>query len=166
MRIRTIHIGLLFLAFGCVNSPKETTDDKSIDKKIDYEKLENTLVYNSNDAIWAYDFDSILKDFRPIKLRKIINDTLTAEEIERIVNRTWPKIQIKYVKSKNDTVFVVIPESEVLTQQMGTTGADQFMISTTYSFTELIGIKYVSYDFEFGDHANPGVYDRQSWDEK
>ena len=68
--------------------------------------------------------------------------------------------------TKKDTVFIYIPDSGVLTQQMGSAGAEQFMVSTTYSFTELIGITYVSFEFEFGDHANPGVYDRQSWNEK
>jgi len=48
---------------------------------------------------------------------------------------------------------------------MGSAGAESFMVSTVYSFTEIKGIKYVSLDFEFGDHANPGVYNRNSWDE-
>jgi len=46
---------------------------------------------------------------------------------------------------------------------MGTWGADQFVISTTYSFSELAGIKYVSFTFIEGDHAMPGVYSRNSW---
>ncbi len=49
---------------------------------------------------------------------------------------------------------------------MGTSGAEGFMVSTTFTFTELNGIKYVSYDFQYGDHANPGVYDRHSWDKE
>jgi hypothetical protein len=62
-------------------------------------------------------------------------------------------------------VFVSIPESEVLTQQMGTAGAESFMVTTVYSFTEIKDIKYVSFDFEAGDHASPGIYSRNSWDE-
>jgi hypothetical protein len=46
---------------------------------------------------------------------------------------------------------------------MGSAGAESFMITTTYSFTELKGINYVSFDFEEGDHAMPGVYNRNSW---
>jgi hypothetical protein len=90
---------------------------------------------------------------------------LTIQLIEKIVNKTWPKVQIKYLKTSKDTVFIAIPNSEVLTQQMGTSGAEAFMISTTYSLTDLKGIKYVSYDFEIGDHANPGVYSRSYWKE-
>jgi len=85
--------------------------------------------------------------------------------MEKIINKTWPRVQIKYIKTSHDTAFISIPESEVLTQQMGSAGAESFMVSTVYSFTEIKGIKYVSLDFEFGDHANPGVYNRNSWDE-
>ncbi len=34
------------------------------------------------------------------------------------------------------------------------------MISTTFSFTELKGIKFVSFNFEEGDHGVSGVYNR------
>lgn len=48
---------------------------------------------------------------------------------------------------------------------MGSAGAESFMISTTFSLTELKGVNYVSYDFEEGDPSRPGVYNRNSWDE-
>ncbi|CAG0964558.1 hypothetical protein FLAV_00888 [Flavobacteriales bacterium] len=127
---------------------------------------ENTMVYNPINAIWICSFDTLLKDFKPIKLRNINRDTLTPQKIEDIINKNWPKVQIKYLSTSIDTIFLSIPHSEVLTQQMGSSGADQFMVSTTYTFTELKGIKYVSYEFEFGDHANPGVYCRSSWTTK
>lgn len=165
-------MGLLFLTLGCNNSTQEKSDiehsDSSssvINPNLDI-KLENSLVYIPTDALWAFQLDTILNDFKPVKLLQFNKDTLTVQRIETIVNKTWPKVQIEYLRTSKDTVFISIPDSEVLTQQMGTTGADQFMISTTYSFTELIGIKYVSYQFELGDHANPGVYSRSSWDRK
>jgi hypothetical protein len=48
-----------------------------------------------------------------------------------------------------------------ITQQMGTSGADDYMTTTTFTLTELKGIKYVNFDFEEGDHAVPGTYSRQ-----
>ena len=55
-----------------------------------------------------------------------------------------------------------IPHSEMLTERIGSTGAEIYMASATRSLTELKGIKYVNYDFEEGDHATPGVYNRNS----
>ena len=98
-------------------------------------------------------------------MRQVDNDTLTGETLEKIINKSWPKVQIKFNGTSNDTAFVSIPESEVLTQQMGSAGTEGFMISTTWSFTELKGIGYVAFDFAYGDHAMPGVYNRNSWEE-
>ena len=163
-------IGLLFLTLGCNNSTQENSDigysDSSASNKLPTQgvKPENSLVYVPTYALWAFKYDTVLSDFKLIKMRLFNKDTLTAQSIETIINKTWPKVQVKYLKTSKDTIFLVIPESEVLTQQMGTTGAEHFMISATYSFTEFVGIKYVSYQFEYGDHANPGVYSRNSWD--
>ncbi len=44
---------------------------------------------------------------------------------------------------------------------MGTTGADDYMSTTTFTLTELRGIKYVNFAFEEGDHAVPGTYSRK-----
>ncbi|NUM51271.1 MAG: hypothetical protein HUU48_09155 [Flavobacteriales bacterium] len=170
--LSTIILGtaiLVFLSIYFINIVFPSTNDKQPDLKktptiVSYP--ENTMVYNPTNAIWLYSFDTLLKDFKPIKLRNINSDTLTPKKIEDIINENWPKVQIKYLSTSIDTIFLSIPHSEVLTQQMGTSGAEQFMVSTTYTFTELKGIKYVAYDFEFGDHANPGVYCRSSWTTK
>lgn len=169
MRTTTLIIGLILLALGCNTSTQDNKEATHLDSvsndliKEKSNKQENTFAYNPAGALWEYQFDTILKDFKLVKLRQYNKDTLTIQRVENIVNKTWPKVQIKYLKTSKDTVYITIPESEVLTQQMGTSGADAFMISTTYSFTDLKGIKYVSYEFEVGDHANPGVYSRDYW---
>jgi hypothetical protein len=38
------------------------------------------------------------------------------------------------------------------------------MASTTYSLTELKGIKYVNYTMQAGDHVSPGTYSRKSFE--
>lgn len=169
MRTSTLLIGLTLLTLGCNTSTQDHKEAKHLNgsrtglRNENTSKQKNTFIHNPTDALWEYKFDTILKDFKLVKLRQYNKDTLTIKRVENIINKTWPKVQIKYLKSSKDTVFITIPESEVLTQQMGSSGADAFMISTTYSFTDLNGIKYVSYDFEIGDHASPGVYNRNSW---
>jgi hypothetical protein len=37
------------------------------------------------------------------------------------------------------------------------------MAIATYTLTEMAGIKYVHYDFEEGDHAEPGTYSRANF---
>lgn len=60
-------------------------------------------------------------------------------------------------------MFIRIPDSEYLTQRMGSTGAYEYMIAVTFTFTELEEIEFVNFDFELGDHAKPGTYTRQQF---
>ena len=121
------------------------------------------MIYDSSTALWTLDIDNSTDDFKLVKSKEVNSETLTPAGVVLIVNKSWPKIQIKYFVQRSDTIVISIPESEVLTQRMGTMGAEQFMSSTTYSFTELTDVNYVKYEFEAGVHALPGVYSRESW---
>ena len=116
-------------------------------------------------AIWTYSFDEQLRDFKPVKRRNINQDSLNLDFRIKLINRNWmDQVEIKYDDRSGDTLFIDIPNSIMLTQQMGTQGALEFMVSTTFTLTELKGINNISYQFDEGDHAVPGVYNRHSWD--
>ena len=106
--------------------------------------------------MWDFDCDSILK------LQNVNADTLTYSKLIKGINDKYlDKVYLEFVKISYDTIFVKIKNSDHLTQQMGTCGADQYMISNTFTLTELKDIKYVHFDFEYGDHASPGAYSRK-----
>jgi hypothetical protein len=65
-----------------------------------------------------------------------------------------------------DTVFLFIDNSNYLTQQMGTTGADEYLAKLTFTVTELESINFVNLNFEEGDHAVPGTYQRTDFNAK
>jgi len=146
--------------FACSNpeTEKETTVTSATNKD-----TVNTSLQEETKAIWKYVFDSTLNDFKPVQQRSVSKVDLSPQHIEKIINKNWPNVQIRYNRTSHDTIYISIPNSTVLTQQMGTTGALQFLVSTTYTFTELNDIQHVAFDFEEGDHAIPGVYDRNSW---
>lgn len=108
--------------------------------------------------MWDFDCDSILK------LRNVNADTLTYLKLIKGINDKYlDKVYLEFVKTSQDTIFVAIKDSEYLTQQMGTCGTDQYIISTTFALTELKNIKNVTFDFESGDHASPGTRNRESY---
>lgn len=109
-------------------------------------------------SIWIYDsmVDTV------IQTRKVDKDRLTSEKLINVINSKYQdEVMLDLVNISNDTIFVKIDNSEFLTQQMGTTGADQYMITATFTLTELPKIKFVNFDFEYGDHASPGTYTRK-----
>jgi hypothetical protein len=90
-------------------------------------------------------------------------DTLSSDAVIAFQNATYPNVQLVFVKTSGDTLFVKIPSSTILTQQMGTSGASTYMASAVYNLTEIPGIHFVNLDFEEGDHASPGTYSRDSF---
>jgi hypothetical protein len=164
MKTKLILPGLILLIIGCTTTQHDDRATGDTDEKRE-NSSEHSVVYDPSTAIWSYDFNQQTEEFEAKQLRPVDRDTLTGEILEKILHKTWPRVAIKFIRTSNDTAFISIPNSEVLTQQMGSAGAESFMISTTFSFTELKGINHVSFDFEEGDHAIPGVYNRNSWDQ-
>jgi len=120
---------------------------------------------NTNDSmlIWRYDCNTN----KIQKIKKVNSDTMTWKSVVSIVNCVYQnRVHLDYVGISHDTIIVKIKESEYLTEQMGTCGADEFMISTTFSLTELKDIHFVTFDFDIGDHASPGTYSRMYYFER
>ena len=90
-------------------------------------------------------------------------DSLSPASIINFINGKDTNIHLDLTKISNDTIYVKIPNATHLTQQMGSSGAELYMAGVIYNLTELNGIRYVNFDFEEGDHAGPGTYNRDSF---
>ncbi|PKL85440.1 MAG: hypothetical protein CVV22_07725 [Ignavibacteriae bacterium HGW-Ignavibacteriae-1] len=157
-----ILIGLVFLFSGCETKQQDEKAARETDEKSETVS-ESSALNDTLEAIWGYEFNEQTSEFEVKQLRTVDKDALSGETLEKIINKAWSKVQIKFIKTSNDTAYISIPDSKVLTQQMGSAGAESFMVSTTFTFTELKGINHLSFAFEEGDHAAPGVYNRKSW---
>jgi hypothetical protein len=118
---------------------------------------ESPLQIQNQTILWQVN-DSLSLKLRPPKVSGL--DTMTVQHVINVINANYDSIHLEYVKTSHDTVYVHIPNAENLTERIGSTGAQMFMASTTFSLTTIKGIDYVNYDFVEGDHAAPGVYDR------
>jgi hypothetical protein len=72
-----------------------------------------------------------------------------------------PKVKLLYVKKNIASVEVI--NAGYLTQRMGSSGAQAYIASVTFTLTENPQIKKVNFIFEEGDHAMPGTYSRQDF---
>jgi len=153
----------IFLIFSCAdNKSKEiiTIEDTS---NIQPDNIERTDYSEQSDRlIWSADFDTAKGNFVLKQHRKVNADTLSPEKLIKEFNSVWAT-QLVFRKISNDTIYVEIPDSERLTQHVGSTGAELYMSSATFILTELKGIKYVNYDFLEGDHLSPGTMSRESF---
>lgn len=90
-------------------------------------------------------------------------DSLDIFAVVRFINNSNANIKMEWVKTSNDTAYLKIADATYLTQQMGSTGAQMWLAAAVFNLTEIPGVRYVNFDFEEGDHAGPGTYDRNSF---
>lgn len=86
-----------------------------------------------------------------LQMKKIISpvvDSLSVASVTGYINGDDSNIQLEYVKTSGDTVFLKILDAEYLTQRMGSSGPTMYLAGVVYNFTEIPGIKYVNFDFE------------------
>ena len=136
----------------------------------DKENVEDTIMTGDASLFapdrlpWVSDFDTLKNEFYLKQQRTVNPDSLTAENLINNLNAAWENVKLVLVKTSNDTLYVSIPDSDFLGQQMGSAGAQAYMASTTYNLTELKSIRYVNYDMPAGDHVSPGTYSRKSFE--
>jgi hypothetical protein len=97
------------------------------------------------------------------KVETMESNSLTASSVINFINSGNTNIRLDLVKTSNDTIYIKIADAEYLTQRMGSAGPTMYFAATVYNLTEISGIRFVNFDFEEGDHAQPGTYDRDSF---
>lgn len=71
--------------------------------------------------------------------------------------------KLKLVKISGDTVYLTVINDWTLTQSMGTTGAEDYIVKSGTSLLEIDGINYVDFSFDMGDHAYPGTFSKSGY---
>ncbi|MGN6249288.1 MAG: hypothetical protein ACTHNG_13115 [Ginsengibacter sp.] len=89
--------------------------------------------------------------------------TMSSTQLIDLLNQSYPDIHLDFIKISHDTIYVKIPDSSNLTNDIGDTGAENYLASTTYTLTEMKNIRYVNIAMKGGDHAEPGVYSRDDF---
>ncbi|WP_295390869.1 hypothetical protein [uncultured Thiodictyon sp.] len=85
----------------------------------------------------------------------------TPAQIVKALNQRSPRPGLRLRRIDGHRIVIAVVDADYLTQKMGSTGAALYLIGATYSLTSVAGMRTVQYDFEWGDHAEPGVYSRK-----
>ncbi len=107
-------------------------------------------------GIWITDestYPIFVKSMKSANVNDIINELNQLYE-----KNSFPKIVFKKIDGRK--AYVLIEDSEHLTQRMGTSGASSYLKEVSYSICSVKNIDCVNIEFEEGDHAFPGDYCR------
>lgn len=151
--------GIIFILSCNNNSNKNNgdTDSLSADEEMQLEPEEK--------LVWTMQYDTAKAEFHLVQQRRINADSLQPQDMVQTLNDAWKDVNVKleFKKISNDTIYVSIPQSEKLTERMGSSGAMEYLASTTYNLTEVKNIRFVNYAFKAGDHLSPGTYSRDDF---
>ncbi|MEO7982618.1 MAG: GerMN domain-containing protein [Bacteroidota bacterium] len=144
-----VFAGLLLLA--CNNKADQpVTEDDSTEM--------STTIYS-----WQSALNDSTGRLEMKKVEAVGPDSLSPAAVIKYLNTTNSNVQLVFVKTSGDTAYLKIPDPMFLTQQIGSTGPTLYLSQVIYNLTEIPGINYVNLDFEEGDHASPGTYNRDSF---
>ena len=123
------------------------------------EKVTNKI----DQTIWYIDFETP-NAIGTLKRSKCL-DTLekNPEKLINEINLKFPKVGLELTKISKDTIYINVINSDVLTESMGTTGSDEFIVIATYTLTEIDSIKNVFFEMIDGSHTRKGVRTRNSF---
>jgi hypothetical protein len=160
-----ISFGIIILASCTQNSrDKDVIPSNDSSNAID---TANTISDAKTDKyFWTAELDEATGKLQIKKARPLQADSLNAVIIVGLINNGYPDVKLQFTKISSDTIYVKIPKSTYLTQQMGTTGAEMYLANATYNLTELPNISYVNFDFIEGDHAEPGTFSKKDFEEE
>lgn len=151
---------ILFIVFAACNNEAAPDNEAAGDTVVAEEEFGSS----PQPLPWVSDFDTVKNEFFLKQQRTVQADSTTAESLISDINAAWENVKLQFVRISNDTIYVAIPDSEFLGQQMGSAGSAAYMASTTYNLTELKGVNYVYYDLKTGDHISPGTFSRKSFE--
>ncbi|MEO6187630.1 MAG: hypothetical protein ABIO82_00385 [Ginsengibacter sp.] len=168
MTKRLISILLLAVLLSCNSGSNEVKEEETVVEDTVYEFPataggDSAIVIRNSPSLWRAEFEDSTNSYKIYKPSDNRLDTLTVQNLVSLINVDWDSIHLNFEKISHDTMYVAIPDSRYLTQNIGSTGAENYMAATTYSLTELKGVQFVNFRFREGDHASPGVYSRKSF---
>ena len=94
------------------------------------------------------------------------NPEIVTADIDSIIsglNNQYENILLERVALKKDTLHLKISNSEYLTNQMGSSGPNQYIAQAVINLVSVPGVKYVHIDFTEGSHAAPGTWSRKDF---
>lgn len=149
---------LILFFSSCLNDRKDKTTDTELDSV-----ETNTKPAEISNIPWYSELDTVTQVFSLERNELIKTQDLDSVNVIKALNKNYPESILVWNQLSNDTAYVSIPDAAYLTQQSGSLGAKLFLAESTYSLTEIPGIKVVNFNFQVGDHASPGAYTRDDF---
>lgn len=136
-----------------IGTPIEDVPDNSTSNK-PMSTSEESKLY-----VWKADYD-----YTKVQNTSIQPTQINADSLIKGLNGLYENVLLQKEKISGDTIYTYITNSEYLTNQMGSSGAEVYIADAVLNLSELPGVKYVSIKMKEGSHAQSGVWTKQNFE--
>jgi hypothetical protein len=119
------------------------------------------LLHDESPAVWACD-ETANQGVRVKEMPSASPETMVQELNDwfKALNPELESPGLVLERMDGDTAVVSLAQSNVVTEQMGSTGAQCYFAGVTFSLTSFETIDHVRFEIKEGNHGGPGRYDR------
>lgn len=123
------------------------------------ETAEETTISGPNSILPYWDVDLAARTYRRDSLANW--GELQIDSLISGLNTRNENIRLEKLKQGHDTLYLTIRDGYYLTEELGSSGAEQYIADVVLNLTAVEGIQYINLDFRAGDHAAPGVFGKE-----
>ncbi|MFT3749572.1 MAG: hypothetical protein QM768_14695 [Agriterribacter sp.] len=153
--------GMLSLFISITISACNGGDKKAAPLPADSLTTEETIVEQPDTVLfWT------INDYDKTKTR-VYNDSADitgAQSVINGINSIYPDIHLVFINQSNDTVYAKIDSAFAFANDMGTSGAAEYLSTVVINLTTLNNVNFVNLDFPRGSHASPGVFSKKNYE--
>lgn len=162
IRISAVSIIMMATVFSCRNESQQRATEEEMQRDV-AEEIAEDMEASLPALPYIAVFDEASEQLEAQKNPDFDRSLLSVDRLTQALITNYPEIDLQVNKVSNDTLYLRIIDAQYLTQQMGSSGAQMYLLEATYAYTELPDINSVNFGFEEGDHAIPGTYTRESF---
>lgn len=158
-----ILLAVITVLISC-NGNKDKESNSSVNEVIIEDSLSNdsTNTYNPETKLYVWKADY---DYTKVQNTSIQPSQLNADSLIKGLNGLYENVFLQKEKISGDTIYTYISNSEYLSNQMGSTGAEVYIADAVLNLAEVPGVKYVSIKMKEGSHAQSGVWTKQNFEQ-
>lgn len=155
---KDLYLPLILLATIALSIVSCSAPDK-VPEADNLDSFETVTEQPDTVLFWTVNSEKRLKE-------RVFKDTIIITEPQSVVNgirSIYPNVDLQFKKVSGDTIFVHIDSASVLTDDMGTYGANEYIATVVLNLSSLPNVNYVDMDFKEGSHASPGTFAKERY---
>ena len=159
---RILLLAAIAAVISCNANKEKANKSVSIETIEDAATVEPTLQNNPESKlyVWKANFD-YTKVQNPILQQAILN----TDSLIKGLNERYENVFLQKDRICGDTLYTFIDDSQYLSNQMGSTGAEVYIADVVLNLAEVPGVKYVAIKMEEGSHAQSGIWTKENFEQ-